>query len=484
MAAMLGFIILSLAGGAVAGAVELPPMPADCANGGIESANTDVAGAPREAFFQISGQARSANSGGVLVKFNGEPIGLLPRDANGGFSGSAMVPEYSSLGEGDLDLSVESCSDSQTMLVVGDSIAEGAFASSRETTFPSLVLNELSRRYGEGSWLPEVFGVPGYGSLLLDDALNSGLYHLNEPLFWARRWWKEADPDMVIIVVGVNNFAAGPGSGHDLSTRYDGTWRGYLTDEEAMAWWKIDVTGAVDYLISQKGVSPGHIMIMGQWPYGSSNPYGRGERYVGGSHEALWNLWNAEIQSYAQQLGCVFVPMADVFGPGYNPDGTKPEGDPDNYLDHAHDDQSIHPNDRGFAAFAARINSYLPPDLEDRRYHLPFTVQDDMAISLGFNDSTWASYEDYTAGVLTVSMSLTNAGTGNAHDSRITEAFATNGVIPVSEIPYSVGDLNVGESTNFDLRFLVPPGIMFFRTSLHAAASSDDGGVFEWPRQD
>lgn len=482
MAALLSAIVAGLVAGS-ASAAGGEPGASGCAYGGIATASYGPG--PQAGYLEISGQAATVTSGSVLVQFRGEPVGLLPVDATGAFTGSARIDDGIPNGDYTIDLAVTACSEPQTMLFIGDSITDGAFASSRDNHYPSLVMDELYNRYGAGAWTPWVYGVSSYGSLILDDSFNAGVndgvYELDEPFFWPRQWWKDASPDLALIEVGVNNFSTGHDDGHDYSYRYDGTWRGYESDAEGLEWWKTDIINAVNYLTTQKGVPSNHILIMGHWPYGSDNPYGRGERYVGGAQEALWNQWNAEMRSQAEALGCVFIPMADVYGEGYLPDATKPGGDPDHYINHEHGDQSIHPNDKGFAMFASRVISYLPADLEVQRYRIPYKVSRVIKLSLGLNGSSWGSYEDYVNQVLTVRMSILNDGVDPAVYSEITDILTTNGAIVYSDLPMQLGGIAGGEGVNFDVRFLVPPGTMSFRVNVFAHANNEYGDGFDFP---
>lgn len=457
-------------------------VPASCASGAIDSASLDQSSGAAGLLVNVSGHTSATGTQNITVWLDGAQLGSLPVDENGGFSGQVSVPNDIPDGDYSFSLAVSDCVQTREVLFIGDSITEGAFASSRETAYASLLTDDLRRRNGNGTWLLDVYGVSGYGSLILDDIFNDPFYQnsLNPPPYFPRAWWKESGPDLVVIELGVNNLP-----GLDWSTRYDGSFRGYIDDDEALAWWKSDITGAVDFFVNQRGIPANRILILGQWPFGSASNY-RGERYEGGDHELIWDRWNLEMQTHADSLGCTFVPMADVFGPGYIPDNEEPEGDPGDYIDHYHGNSNVHPNDSGMAMFAGRIADYLPAEFGGgERLQLPFTVDTassyELPLTLEVGSPYWASYSEYTGGLLSVDFIFRNPGINSALAIGITESRSTNGVICVSDLPVAVGDIAPGSVSQVTMRYAIPPGVNYFRVSLAARALDAAGREYRYP---
>ncbi|MHB8858751.1 MAG: SGNH/GDSL hydrolase family protein [Thermoleophilia bacterium] len=453
-----------------------------CAGGGIASASIDRSLTAPATSVTIQGQASLPGPGSVSVSFDGTSVGLLPIDAAGNFHGSVTVPAAATDGGHSFNLVVNSCVRQRLVLFVGDSVTEGSFASSPQTAYASLVLDGLRQRYGRYSWNMQVYGVSGYGSLILDDSFNTPFYlnSLNPPPYFSpRSWWKNAQPDLVVIELGVNNLP-----GMDSSYRYDGTLRGYASDEEALAWWKTDATSAVNFLTTQKGVPASHILILGQWPFGGIATY-RGERYQGGAQEAVWDNWNTEMQATAQTLGSTFVPMADVYGAGYIPDDDVPGGDYQHLVDHDHGESEVHPNDAGMAMFASRILQTMPADVNGPAYSLPIetaTVSPvTLRLRLSYGRSSWASYSDYIDRWLSVDFILSNEGGDDALGAQMLQSVNSDNVLCVSPMPYEIGDIPAGSLANFTLRYEVPPGVTFFRTVLKAEAGDTYGWRHEFP---
>ncbi len=457
---------------------------ASCGEGGIESASMAQATVPAGLQVRIQGHASVPGASIVSVCLNETIAGYLPVDSHSGdFQGTVTVPADSPDGSYSFELIADPCTQARLLLCIGDSVAEGSFATSKENTYASRLQAGLQAQFGESSWNMQVYGVSGYGSLILDDVFNTPFYQnrLNPPpYFGPRSWWKWATPDLVVIELGVNNLP-----GLDSSYRYDGVnLRGYDGDDEAISWWKQDVTRAVGYLTLYKGVPASHILVLGQWPFGSATSY-RGERYFGGTSEGLFNRWNTEMQSQAAALGATFVPMADVYGPNYVPDETAPNGDPDHLVDHDHGDSNVHPNDRGMALFADRILREVPADANGGSYSVPFDVRAvspfEVLLTLSADPAYWASFDDYLAGRLSVDFTVTNVGNNAALSTQLGDGWATNGVIPLTEMPYLIGDIEPAGQPRFTVEFAVPSGVSSFRTTLAFAAMDTGGWVHQYP---
>ena len=93
----------------------------------------------------------------------------------------------------------------------------------------------------------------------------------------------------------------------------------------------------------------------------------------------------------------------------------------------------------------------------------------------------WASYADYMARELSVDYALDNRGGGDALGVEIIYAQATNGVFPLTAIPAHVADLDKGQNSPVTLKYLVPHGVVSFRTISYAACDALDGTHYVFP---
>ena len=210
------------------------------------------------------------------------------------------------------------------VLFLGDSTTAGFYADAGHK-WRELIMTRLAAMYPDYVWGSTIgnseTGYGGWGSIVLNPNYGS-TDQSNVP---AREWLTASDAVMAVLNFGYNNIAladinpAWPDQ-YDQSTRYSGTKRGYHTTAEAMTWWVTDVTAGVRHLHDVLGIPFHHILIMGQAPCGSADPFdGRGGRYSGGNWETQWRDWNRLMRVTAESLGCVFVPMEDVYGPAYQP---------------------------------------------------------------------------------------------------------------------------------------------------------------------
>ncbi len=109
---------------------------------------------------------------------------------------------------------------------------------------------------------------------------------------------------------------------------------------------------------------------------------------------------------------------------------------------------------------------------------------DDLTIptlSLSLTSVYWGSYTDYTAGLLSIDYSIANSGASNAFNVQITNATATNGVIPVVSLPIPVGDIAAGGSAPVTIQYTVPGGVGSFVASLIASAEDSRGITYTYP---
>jgi hypothetical protein len=101
------------------------------------------------------------------------------------------------------------------------------------------------------------------------------------------------------------------------------------------------------------------------------------------------------------------------------------------------------------------------------------------ALSVSLRDIYWANYADYESRLLSVVYGFSNNGDAGAYAVQITGSTATMGVVIYSELPAPVG---YDETVNgLILKYLVPPGVGSFRTSLEASAQNAYGTTYTYP---
>lgn len=101
-------------------------------------------------------------------------------------------------------------------------------------------------------------------------------------------------------------------------------------------------------------------------------------------------------------------------------------------------------------------------------------------LSLSRTDVYWATYEDYTARVLSVDYQLAASGT-RANSVTVTGSGASNGVTLVSDLPVALGDLAPGESADLTQQYLIPAGVGTFKTTTFTAATDACSGSYYYP---
>lgn len=103
------------------------------------------------------------------------------------------------------------------------------------------------------------------------------------------------------------------------------------------------------------------------------------------------------------------------------------------------------------------------------------TSQDSQVdLSLSLHHTLWRSYSDYQSGILTTQFSVINRGTVEAASVSIIGDSSTSGVESLN-LPLSLGRLRSGQSTMFDVNFIVPPGVLSYRTDLYGTAIDNEG---------
>ena len=130
----------------------------------------------------------------------------------------------------------------------------------------------------------------------------------------------------------------------------------------------------------------------------------------------------------------------------------------------------------------------------------PEWLPGDFQLSPSTTSTFWASYADYTAGMLSVRLKLTNnapaapsplnypascggapapagsceqvnqAAHGTAYNAMIVAATSTNGVIATG-LPAAIGNIGANTDGTAVVKYSVPTGVSFFRTNLFAVAT-------------
>lgn len=92
----------------------------------------------------------------------------------------------------------------------------------------------------------------------------------------------------------------------------------------------------------------------------------------------------------------------------------------------------------------------------------------------------WQDYASYLAQELSVDFSISNSGPP-ATDVTIIGSVCTNGVSMVTATPLAIGDMETGKTDAYTLRYAIPAGVSFFRTTNYATAIGSEGTYFEYP---
>lgn len=103
------------------------------------------------------------------------------------------------------------------------------------------------------------------------------------------------------------------------------------------------------------------------------------------------------------------------------------------------------------------------------------------ALGLSQTRIYWATYADYLARDLSVDYKISNAGSGDATNLKAVYLTATNGVMPLSATPVSLGSLGAGSNKSATYHYSVPPGVLFFRAVTYVTCSDLAGGSYAYP---
>lgn len=252
---------------------------------------------------------------------------------------------------------------SSQLVCIGDSITEpNALGVATETNrYTNRLLSYLQATI-PAIWELKNLGMSNWGTILLDQSISMQ-GDAWPPNMLRKQWETSIHPNLIIIELGVNNVGGG---WFDWCYRYDGRnnpGRGYATDAEALVWAKFDLTNIINFLHNTAKIPLNQILVCGTWPHGKNGTF-RGERFVDGAQQAIWDTWNSMINGIGKtviDLGATFVPMQDVFSAGYNPNS-----DPSHYIYHG-DNIDVHLSDAGHGQFYNRLKQYLPTVINNGR---------------------------------------------------------------------------------------------------------------------
>lgn len=98
----------------------------------------------------------------------------------------------------------------------------------------------------------------------------------------------------------------------------------------------------------------------------------------------------------------------------------------------------------------------------------------------------WASYDDYTNGLLSINWTIRNNGVYSAFGVAIAGSTDTNGVslaTAYTPMPATVGSgvIAANSSASIILKYNIPAGVSYWQTTLHARASDGVIGMYPYP---
>lgn len=85
----------------------------------------------------------------------------------------------------------------------------------------------------------------------------------------------------------------------------------------------------------------------------------------------------------------------------------------------------------------------------------------------------WASYADYTQGLLSVDYQIGNGGGCEAYNVTLTTAGADHGVTRSTDVPIWMGDMSPGDWYTKTIKWVVPTTVVTFRTTLEICSTCD-----------
>ncbi|MFA6000631.1 MAG: NosD domain-containing protein [Thermoleophilia bacterium] len=125
---------------------------------------------------------------------------------------------------------------------------------------------------------------------------------------------------------------------------------------------------------------------------------------------------------------------------------------------------------------------YILPGGQD---DLPYTAQNGWkctrpGLSLTNTGARWGSYADYLAHQLSIDFSIADIGV-DAYGVTLVGSNSSNGVTAASDYPVLIGNVTSGGSVTVTLKYVVMPGVNFFRTVTYATASDLCGKTYSYP---
>ena len=133
-----------------------------------------------------------------------------------------------------------------------------------------------------------------------------------------------------------------------------------------------------------------------------------------------------------------------------------------------------------FFDIAVFDNASIEHSMSGGVYKLIFAECDQPALSLSKGAVYWGSMADYTAGILSIDMTVSNTGTADAYGAEITGTTNSNGVVGHDPMPMNIGDIAGGGSAGLTLQYHVPPGVVSYITTVHAAADDGCGNSYSY----
>ncbi len=105
------------------------------------------------------------------------------------------------------------------------------------------------------------------------------------------------------------------------------------------------------------------------------------------------------------------------------------------------------------------------------------------ALTLAAPSPYWASLSDYSAGLLSVTWTVRNTGTGEAWQVRLTGDTNNNGVTLASTLPATVGsgDIPAGSSGSVTFQYNVPAGVSSWHATVTGSAQDGGGASYTYP---
>ena len=104
------------------------------------------------------------------------------------------------------------------------------------------------------------------------------------------------------------------------------------------------------------------------------------------------------------------------------------------------------------------------------------------SLMMGAPNAYWASYTDYTAGLLSVDWTIGNTGTGIGYDIAITGSANTNGVTAATTLPVTVANImSPAGSAGVTLKYNIPQGTSWWKTTMTGSATDACGSSYTYP---